>query len=50
MYQCKKCERFLKNIRAFINEFTGMIKKVVGDCKKCGKDVEVDDWYGEDFC
>lgn len=49
MYQCEKCGRFLKNIKAFVNGFTGSIKKVVGDCKKCGKNVDVDDWYGGDF-
>ena len=42
MITCKKCHRLVKNVITTYNRFSAEVKKVVGDCKKCGKGVEVD--------
>ena len=41
--KCEKCKRFCSNIR-YIENGNHDIKRVYGDCKKCGKDVDVE-WH-----
>ena len=42
MITCKKCHRFVSNVITNYCSGTAEVKSVKGDCKKCGKQVEVD--------